>query len=68
MRLRVKDIDFDNRQIILRDGKGENDRLQQAHSMASTQSLEIYFLHLSWPMFSLMIVVGCRAKRHNAAW
>ncbi len=27
MRLRVKDIDFDNRQIIVRDGKGENDRV-----------------------------------------
>lgn len=26
MRLRVKDIDFGNRQIIVRDGKGENDR------------------------------------------
>lgn len=26
MRLRVKDIDFANRQIIVRDGKGENDR------------------------------------------
>ena len=26
MRLRVKDIDFENRQIIVRDGKGENDR------------------------------------------
>jgi integron integrase len=26
MRLRVKDIDFDNRQIVVRDGKGENDR------------------------------------------
>ena len=26
MRLRVKDIDFDHRQIIIRDGKGENDR------------------------------------------
>lgn len=26
MRLRIKDIDFDNRQIIVRDGKGENDR------------------------------------------
>ena len=26
MRLRIKDIDFDNRQIIIRDGKGENDR------------------------------------------
>ena len=26
MRLRVKDIDFDNHQIIIRDGKGENDR------------------------------------------
>ncbi len=26
MRLRVKDIDFDHRQIIVRDGKGENDR------------------------------------------
>ena len=27
MRLRVKDLDFDNRQIIVRDGKGENDRV-----------------------------------------
>jgi integron integrase len=27
LRLRVKDLDFDNRQIIVRDGKGENDRL-----------------------------------------
>jgi len=26
LRLRIKDIDFDNRQIIVRDGKGENDR------------------------------------------
>jgi len=26
LRLRVKDIDFSNRQIIVRDGKGENDR------------------------------------------
>jgi len=27
LRLRVKDIDFANRQIIVRDGKGENDRI-----------------------------------------
>jgi integron integrase len=27
MRLRVKELDFANRQIIVRDGKGENDRL-----------------------------------------
>lgn len=27
MRLRVKDLDFSNRQIIVRDGKGENDRV-----------------------------------------
>jgi integron integrase len=26
MRLRVKDIDFENHQIVVRDGKGENDR------------------------------------------
>jgi len=26
LRLRVKDLDFDNRQIIVHDGKGENDR------------------------------------------
>jgi integrase len=26
LRLRVKDIDFANHQIIVRDGKGENDR------------------------------------------
>ncbi len=27
LRLRVKDIDFGNRQVIVRDGKGENDRI-----------------------------------------
>ncbi len=27
LRLRIKDIDFDNRQIIVRGGKGDNDRL-----------------------------------------
>ena len=27
LRLRIKDIDFDNRQIIVRDGKGGNDRV-----------------------------------------
>lgn len=27
IRLRIKDIDFDNRQIVVRDGKGENDRI-----------------------------------------
>ena len=27
MRLRIKDIDFENHQIIVRDGKGENDRV-----------------------------------------
>jgi integron integrase len=27
LRLRVKDLDFQNRQIIVRDGKGENDRV-----------------------------------------
>jgi len=27
MRLRIKDLDFANRQIIVRDGKGENDRV-----------------------------------------
>jgi site-specific recombinase XerD len=27
LRLRVKDIDFDNHQLIVRDGKGENDRV-----------------------------------------
>ena len=27
IRLRVKDLDFENRQIVVRDGKGENDRI-----------------------------------------
>jgi integron integrase len=27
LRLRVKDLDFENRQIVVRDGKGENDRV-----------------------------------------
>lgn len=27
VRLRVKDLDFENRQIVVRDGKGENDRI-----------------------------------------
>ena len=31
MRLRVKDIDFENHQVIVRDGKGENDRFTILH-------------------------------------
>jgi integrase len=27
LRLRVKDLDFDNHQLVVRDGKGENDRV-----------------------------------------
>jgi integron integrase len=42
MRLRVKDLDFANRQIIVRDGKGENDRV----SMFPDVLLEPLRLHL----------------------
>ena len=42
MRLRVKDLDFDNRQIIVRDGKGENDRI----TMFPDVLLEPLRLHL----------------------
>jgi integron integrase len=42
MRLRVKDLDFANRQIIVRDGKGENDRL----TMFPDSLLEPLRLHL----------------------
>jgi len=44
MRLRVKDIDFDNRQIIVRDGKGENDRITTLPG-SLIQSLQ---LHISY--------------------
>jgi len=42
LRLRVKDLDFQNRQIIVRDGKGENDRL----TMFPDTLLEPLRLHL----------------------
>jgi integron integrase len=42
MRLRVKDLDFANRQIIVREGKGENDRV----SMFPDILLEPLRLHL----------------------
>lgn len=42
MRLRVKDLDFGNRQIIVRDGKGENDRI----TMFPDVLLEPLRLHL----------------------
>jgi integron integrase len=42
MRLRVKDLDFANRQIIVRDGKGENDRI----TMFPDVLLEPLRLHL----------------------
>jgi len=42
MRLRVKDLDFANRQIIVRDGKGENDRI----TMFPDILLEPLHLHL----------------------
>ena len=43
MRLRVKDLDFANRQIIVRDGKGENDRV----TMFPAVLLETLRLHLN---------------------
>jgi integron integrase len=42
LRLRVKDLDFANRQIIVRDGKGENDRI----TMFPDVLLEPLRLHL----------------------
>ena len=42
MRLRIKDLDFANRQIIVRDGKGENDRI----TMFPDVLLEPLRLHL----------------------
>ncbi|MGB8984652.1 MAG: integron integrase [Anaerolineales bacterium] len=42
MRLRVKDLDFANRQMIVRDGKGENDRI----TMFPDVLLEPLRLHL----------------------
>ena len=43
MRLRVKDLDFANHQIIVRDGKGENDRI----TMFPATLLEPLRLHLN---------------------
>lgn len=42
LRLRVKDLDFQNKQIIVRDGKGENDRV----TMFPDVLLELLRLHL----------------------
>ena len=44
MRLRVKDIDFDNHQIIVRDGKGEDDRV----TMLPDAIIEPIQLHLRY--------------------
>jgi integrase len=38
LRLRVKDLDFANRQIIVRDGKGENDRVTMFPTFCSSPS------------------------------
>ena len=43
LRLRVKDLDFANRQIVVRDGKGENDRV----TMFPAALLEPLRLHLN---------------------
>ena len=43
LRLRVKDLDFANHQIIVRDGKGENDRI----TMFPDSLLELLRLHLN---------------------
>jgi len=43
IRLRVKDLDFDNRQIIVRDGKGENDRITPfPDALLATMRLQIH--------------------------
>ena len=47
MRLRVKDIDFDNRQIIVRDGKGENDRFTILPE-SLIQSLHLHLEHVKF--------------------
>ncbi len=45
MRLRIKDIDFDNHQIIVRDGKGENDRVTILPD-SIVQSLKLHLRHI----------------------
>jgi integron integrase len=45
MRLRVKDIDFDNHQIIVRDGKGENDRVTILPD-SLVQPLKLHLRHI----------------------
>ena len=45
MRLRVKDIDFDNHQIIVRDGKGENDRVTMLPD-AVIQPMQLHLKHV----------------------
>jgi len=45
MRLRVKDIDFDNHQIIVRDGKGEDDRVTILPD-AVFQSLQLHLKYV----------------------
>lgn len=45
MRLRVKDIDFDNHQIIVRDGKGEDDRVTMLPD-AVIQPIQLHLDHV----------------------
>lgn len=45
MRLRVKDLDFANRQIIVRDGKGENDRVTMFPEVL-VEPLRIHIQHV----------------------
>lgn len=46
MRLRVKDIDFDNHQVIVRDGKGENDRFTILPD-SLIQPLQLHLQHVN---------------------
>ncbi len=45
MRLRVKDIDFANHQVVVRDGKGENDRITILPDSV-VQSLQLHLKHV----------------------
>ena len=45
MRLRVKDLDFDNRQILIRDGKGEEDRFTILPD-SLIQPLQLHLQHI----------------------
>ncbi len=80
LRLRIKDVDFSNRQIIVRDGKGENDRsvplifmrvyssvpskMPSAWPKSISLSVPILFAIPSLPIFLRVVTISARSRNY----